>query len=359
MQGRSLLKWLRKLLRRRATINKEERNNSPVSHPLAENSCATEVIPAKPSAILKGPEADLPNVPPPSYEDVSSSPKGADTGPIEAPAAIQRPQDVEIPQIVNETMARVDFRLAVVKLMDKNIDINHISSSIRQLCEFGACRTAEGGQRHLTAYSEDLRQETLLEVERLFRLVFVRVDWKQQGGAMVVSIVTSNFRETCRRVLDGYNHPKYWQASASVWSMNTIVYRTAGLVFDLLVEDKVLAHAYAVAAESTAKAAKSSNAAAQGPRYDSLRPHMPAASAPANAPTGAPVSNPGAPAPTPAPDVNAAATTTTNADLWAHIQRGTEAGAAAGAREFVLEALGGARQRVISGEGPGPGADNN
>ena len=238
MQGRSFLKLLPKRLQR-TIINKEGRSDTPGSHPLADNTCA----------------ADLPDTLPPSYEEACLGFSGVSIG---AAAATKRPQDARVLRIINEVISRVNRKLEDVKQLDDSIDVLCISSRIRQLCDFAACRIAADCQRHPYACFVVRRRKTQREVERLFRLVSEMVDWERQDGTRVVCITTCAFRETVSLVLGEEEHPTYWQACAGACRMKSVVYRTAGQILECLVEEKERVRFFAEAAGSDAKAAKDS-----------------------------------------------------------------------------------------------------
>ncbi|KAK8137022.1 hypothetical protein PG984_004962 [Apiospora sp. TS-2023a] len=247
MQGRSVFKWLCKLLQP-TEIKKEERSGAPASHPVAES----------PLAILTGTETNLlPDRPPPSYEDASYGSNGASN--TRAVAGAPRPQDTRILRILNETMAQVDYKLERLKQLEDSIDIVYISSRIRQLCDFATCRVAEDCQRHRNRNCnlEERRATTKTEVERLFMWVFTKVDWKRQDGISVVRITTCAFRETAQQVMVGNEHRNYWQACAGYNLMLSVVFRTAGLLIEVRAADKDLARTFVAIAERGDKAAKS------------------------------------------------------------------------------------------------------
>ncbi|KAK8046069.1 hypothetical protein PG996_014133 [Apiospora saccharicola] len=219
---------------------------------------AAEVLPATPPDILTGPETDLlPETPPPSYEDVSFGPNGAsNTGAV---AGTPRSQDTRILRILNETIAQADYKLERLKQLDDSIDIVYISSRIRQLCHFIACRVAEDCQRHRKQNGnlKERRETTDSEIRRLFWWIVTKVNWKRQDGISVVRLATTASRETGLQILVGNEHRNYWQARAGYNLMASTVFRTAGQVIELKAGDKDLAQTFVAVAERGHKAAKS------------------------------------------------------------------------------------------------------
>ncbi|KAK8094008.1 hypothetical protein PG997_000693 [Apiospora hydei] len=264
MQGRSLSKWLPKLLQS-TPIKKEERSDAPSSHhPLAESTHAAEALStkAKRPAILQDPETagGLPDTPPPSYEDACSGPNGASIGAV---AGAQRPQNTRIARIVNEVIAQAECKLERLKQVDNSIDIVYISSRIRQLCDFATCCVDEGCQRRRKAKSKEVRQKNQREAEKLFNLVFATVDWTRQGGKKVVGIATCAFRETANQVLAGNEHLKgYWHVRAGFYLMKSGIFKTAGIILEYRAADKDLTQAFAHVTDTSAHAAKCCTAVA-------------------------------------------------------------------------------------------------
>ncbi|KAK7948753.1 uncharacterized protein PG986_009639 [Apiospora aurea] len=198
MQGRSLSKWLPKLLQR--------------------------------TPIKKKAAGGLPDTPPPSYKDACFGPNGASIGAV---AGAQRPQNTRIARIVNEAIAQAECKLERLKQVDNSIDIVYISSCIRQLCDFVTFCVDEGCHCRRKAKSKEVRQKNQREAEKLFNLVFATVDWTQQGRKKVVGIVTCAFRETAKQVLDGNEHLKgYWHAHAGFYLMVSGIFKTAGIILE-------------------------------------------------------------------------------------------------------------------------------
>ncbi|KAK8039692.1 hypothetical protein PG993_008103 [Apiospora rasikravindrae] len=254
MQRQSPLKRLSKLLQR-TILKKEERSDAPASHAPAENTPAAEVLPAKPPAIPKGPEADFPDTPLPSYEDACSGPNGASAS-VRAVAVAQRPENTRIRKVVDQAMAQVDHKLLYHKQMDSSLDSVYISSRIRQLCDFAACRIDEEYQLHPKANLTERRQKTQREIERLFNLVFTTVDWKRQSAIRVVGVATNAFNVTALQAVGEKEQLNYWHARAGAHLMVSLVCRTAALMLERLAARKDYARDFAKAADSNAKAAR-------------------------------------------------------------------------------------------------------
>ncbi|KAK8042845.1 hypothetical protein PG994_013328 [Apiospora phragmitis] len=182
--------------------------------------------------MAEGTESDIIDTPPPSYEDVCPGPVKADIGAVTD--AQLMPQDPTSLKTVDGVMHRVDDEL---RRFEYGADVDYVSSGIRQLCRFAACRVSENHRGQSNVMVEERRQTNHSEIDKLiFSLVMKPIAPKSLIN--VLNMTANAFEEVAEQVLAERKYSNHWQARGEYHIMRSSIYRAAVRACKNLAENK-------------------------------------------------------------------------------------------------------------------------
>ncbi|KAK6819639.1 hypothetical protein PG987_016122 [Apiospora arundinis] len=210
----------------RITVNKQRRSDA------AASLLSAEAVPTKPLAMAKGTESDLIDTPPPSYKDVCLGPVGSVIGAVTD--AQLMPRDPRSLETVDTVMHRVESEL---EGWPQIIDVDHVSSCIRQLCCFAASSVSEEYPGHSNSTLKERRQAYRSEIQRSLGLVMKPIPTSLTPS--VINMTATTFEELAEQRMAEKKYSNYWQARGEFHFMRATIYRAAARLCIQLAENGI------------------------------------------------------------------------------------------------------------------------
>ncbi|KAK8100240.1 hypothetical protein PG999_010614 [Apiospora kogelbergensis] len=221
----SFLRWLSKLPLW-GTVNDQGKSDTAASQPLAE------AVSTESPTVATGAESDLIDTPPPSYEDVCPGFVEARIGATAEGRLVL--QDDRRGKIVDGVMEQVEYEL---QRLEQVADVDCVSSNIRRLCYFAACRVSEDYQGHSDAMIEERRQTNHTEVYKLLNLVTKSIP-PSVFLAVAINMTAIAFEEIAEQFMAEKKYSNHWQVRGEFHYTRFSIYRAAVRVCENLAEDK-------------------------------------------------------------------------------------------------------------------------